>query len=155
MQAIVLSVLAAIAVDAPVSEVTVFSDRARVTRVGRVILSGTQAVALPLLNDRIDPATIRVEAQGAEVVRVDIVREEPDAVPADEARKLLAEINALDDELTRKHEEVSALQQQVDALSRIAPQVPQGDPLRPPPRLESSGWLTAVSFIHDASERDR
>ena len=38
-------------VDAPVTDVTVFSDRARVVRTARVSLSGTERLELPLLRE--------------------------------------------------------------------------------------------------------
>lgn len=156
MQSLVVAVVfAATAVEAPVAEVTVYSDRARVTRSGRVPVSGTQQVELPLLLDTVDPATIRVESTGAEVVRIDIVREEPNDLPVNEARALLAELNTLEDKLTALRQQHQAHAQQAEVLLRISPQVPDGDPLKPPPRLESSGWMTALSFIGDSAAQQQ
>src|SRR5262245_29170550 len=98
------------ATDAPVTHVTVFSDRAAVTRTASVKLSGAQRVDLPVLLDTVDPTSIVVEASGAEVRRVDIGPVNEDALVPSEARKLLDEISAVDDELSRRRGELAAMQ---------------------------------------------
>src|SRR5256885_15701202 len=80
----------AVSVDAPVSAVTVYSDRARVVRSAKVSGSGARRVEI-VVPQRADPASIRVEADGAQVTRVEIARLDEAQFPADEARKLLAE----------------------------------------------------------------
>src|SRR6185295_14724955 len=62
-----LSLTALAAIDAPVREVTVYSDRARVVRAASLTANGVQTVELPLLLETVDTNTLRVEAQGAEV----------------------------------------------------------------------------------------
>src|SRR5262245_33607792 len=80
-------------VDAPITSVTVFSDRARVTRTGHAQVSGSsEKFELPLLGDRVDPDSIRVEVSGAELKRVDIAHVDAEDFPIDEARALLGEI---------------------------------------------------------------
>ena len=74
------------AVDAPITQVTVFTDQARVVRTAQVQVNGTLSLELPPLRDTIDPASVRVEAQGAEVRRVDIERLEPEKLRTDEAK---------------------------------------------------------------------
>ncbi|MFN7134418.1 MAG: DUF4140 domain-containing protein, partial [Myxococcales bacterium] len=84
MTPLLLALLAA-TVDAPITDVTVFSDRARVTRTATVTLGGTQPVELPVLSDAIDAATVRVEVRGGELVRVDLQRLLPGEFPVTEA----------------------------------------------------------------------
>src|SRR5207247_1062882 len=103
-----LALVLAGAAEAPVTAVTVYSDRARVTRSASVAVKGTERVELPLLNELTVPATIRVEAQGGEVVRVDVERVNDDQLPVDEARKLVGELDRADDELARAQSEVEA-----------------------------------------------
>ena len=55
-----IALLAALAVKAAVSQVTIFSDRARVVRGGDVAVDGRTAVELPLLPDSVDATSIRV-----------------------------------------------------------------------------------------------
>ena len=77
------------AVDAPITSVTVYSDRARVVRTAQLTVSGTQRVELPTLRGTVDASSIRVEAEGAEVTRVDLRPVGPEALVPSEARKVL------------------------------------------------------------------
>ena len=163
MPVIGLSALSALwlgAVDAPVTLVTVYSDRARVVRTAKVSLSGTQRVELPYLLGAVDPASIRVEAQGAEVTRVDIRRVGTEALPATEARRLVTEMERLDDQLAQVRVERDAYTAQLAVLGRVRPVVP---PLEPAPsnattaprpsRLDASGWRAASDFLVDSTAR--
>ncbi|MBF5043758.1 mucoidy inhibitor MuiA family protein [Aggregicoccus sp. 17bor-14] len=141
------------AIDAPVTDVTVFSDRARVVRTARVSLSGTERVELPLLREGVDPESIRVEADGAEVLRVDIRPVSRAAFAADPARKVLAELERLDDALTRARAEKDAYEAQLKAVAGLQPQAPESPVDAPPPRLNATGWSAAVSFVVETTER--
>jgi hypothetical protein len=138
--------LALAALDAPVTQVTVFTDQARVVRTAQVPLNGAQRLEFPPLRDTVDVASVRVEAQGAEVKRVDIERIAPEELRTDEAKKLLSEIDRLDAEIDRLDQERVALNAQREALQRVAPTVPQGDPLKAAPRLNAAGWTQAATF---------
>ncbi len=148
-QLLLLLTLAA-AVDAPVTEVTVFSDRARVVRTATVATSGAQAVELPPLPQSVDPSSIRVEATGAEVKRVELTRLEDDELPVDEAKLLISALQAADDELAKLNAESTAVRKQTDSLQRIAPGVPAADPLKPPAKLNPAGWTAAIAFVTDS-----
>jgi hypothetical protein len=143
------ALLLAAAVDAPVTEVTVFTDQARVVRTARVSVNGTTAVELPALRDPIDPSSIQVEAQGADVRRVDIERIEPEKLRTTEAKALLAEIDKVDQDLARGQLEQNALATQRDDLQRISPTLPQAEPLKPAPKLNASGWAAGAQFASD------
>ncbi len=138
--------------DAPVTHVTVFSDRARVTRTAKVSVSGTQAVALPVLRETVDPATLRVEATGAEVARVDLRRVSAEQMPEDEAR-LLDTLLRLDGELQRLYAQRDAHRQQARQLAALTPTPESAESLRPPPKLEPSGWMATVRFVTDAQAK--
>lgn len=162
MPVIGLSALSALwlgAVDAPVTSVTVYSDRARVVRTAKVSLSGTQRVELPYLLGAVDPASIRVEAQGAEVARVDIRRVGTEALPATEARRLVTEMERLDDQIAQVRAERDAYTAQLAMLGRVRPVVPP-EPSTPnattaprPSRLDASGWRAASDFLVDSTAR--
>lgn len=136
----------AAAVDAPVTAVTVFSDRARVTRTAQVSANGTQSVELPLLLDGIDPASVRLTASGAEVRRVDLAHIEADAFPANQAKALLDQLDALDDQLRLADAQRQSAQALLNALDRIRPTLPPSDPQKPAPRLNASGWAQSLGF---------
>lgn len=141
-------VLAA-AVDAPITEVTVFTDQARVVRTAKVTVNGTASVELPALRDPIDPSSIQVEAQGVEVRRVDVERITPEKLRTAEAKALLADLDKVDQELARVQLEQTALVTQRDDLQKVSPTLPPADPLKPSPRLNPSGWTAGSQFASD------
>jgi Domain of unknown function (DUF4139)/N-terminal domain of unknown function (DUF4140) len=151
-----LAVLAApAAIDAPVREVTVYSDRARVVRVASLTVNGVQQVELPLLLETVDTSTLRVEAQGAEVRRVDVAFVDAEDVPADEAKALLQKLEQLDDQVALLGTQRSIAQAQVQALGRITPTMPPADPLKPAPKMNPSGWTAAIQVVDDSEEKQR
>jgi hypothetical protein len=140
------------AVDAPVAAVTVYSDRARVTRQGHVDVQGTTQVDLPLLRDNIDPGSIRLEADGAEVTRVDIEPVAPDDFPRDAAKALLAQLDDVDLRIQRVQADEAALAAQLAVLQRLAPTLPSDAAPRPLLKLSSAGWTASLRFIAGATE---
>src|SRR5262245_19987642 len=84
--------------DAPIAEVTVYSDRARVRRRGSVTLEpGVAVVRLPELPGATLTDTIRLSAGGARVLRVEAAPIERERFAIDQARKLLDELDAVGD----------------------------------------------------------
>ncbi|MBM4777762.1 MAG: DUF4139 domain-containing protein [Archangiaceae bacterium] len=132
------------AVPSPISQVTVFTDQARIVRSATVAAPGT--VEFPPLPDTIDASSVRVEAQGAEVRRVDLERLTPEAFRTAEAKQLLTELDGLDTELTRLSREAQALREHRDALLRLHPALPANDNVRPAPKLSPQGWTAALQF---------
>ena len=151
------------AIDAPITAVTVYSDRARVTRTATLTLTGgAQRVVLPILAGSVDPGSILVEAQGgADVQHIEIGRVEASELPlpVSDAEKLLRSLDQLDDQLTRVQAENQAYRTQASAVTRMLPAPgalsPQGpaDLVRPPPRLTATGWPGALQFVRQSSER--
>ncbi|HZS37012.1 MAG TPA: mucoidy inhibitor MuiA family protein [Polyangia bacterium] len=141
------------AVPAPVTGVTVYSDRARVTRTAQVTLSGVERVELPLLLDTVDPATIVVEADGAEVRRVDVEHVDAEDFPRVEARELLSQIEKLDDELARVRGDRSAQLAMLRALAQLKPEPSTEDAMRPVPKLNPAGWPQVLEFVDTFGER--
>jgi len=143
------------AVDAPITSVTVYSDRARVVRTAQLTVSGTQRVELPPLRGGVDAASIRVEAEGAEVTRVDLRTLSAEALTTSEARKVLDALDRLDDQLVRTGTERDAASAQLAALQGLRPahnaETERDKPL--PPKLDPSGWNAATSFLVDTSTR--
>lgn len=138
--------LAMAALDAPVTQVTVFTDQARVVRTASLSINGTQSLEFPALRDSVDVSSLKVEAQGADVKRVDIERIAPEKLRTAEAKKVLAELDALDAQLDGLNQEYGVVSSQRDALQRVAPTVPTGDPLKAAPKLNSGGWAQGAQF---------
>jgi uncharacterized protein DUF4139/uncharacterized protein DUF4140 len=150
-----LSLAALASIDAPVREVTVYSDRARVVRAASLTVNGVQTVELPLLLETVDTNTLRVEAQGAEVRRVDVAFVDAQDVPADEAKALLAKLEQLDDQIALAGAQRSISQAQVQSLEQVAPVMPPSDPTKPQPKLNPSGWTSALQAMDDAQAKQR
>lgn len=132
------------AVPSPISQVTVFTDQARIVRSATVAAPGT--VEFPPLPDTIDASSVRVEAQGAEVRRVDLERLTPEAFRTAEAKQLLADLDGVDTELARLARESQAIREHRDALLRLHPALPANDNVRPAPKLSPQGWTAALQF---------
>ncbi|MCY1023407.1 mucoidy inhibitor MuiA family protein [Pyxidicoccus sp. MSG2] len=142
--------------EAPISAVTVYSDRARVVRTATLTVSGTQRVELPRLPDFVDPDSIRVEAQGAEVSSVDVRPADAPPFPQQEARKLLDALDTLDDDLARAEAERAAVGLQLEALRQVHPKVnpysmnpATGE--RPP--SPAATWSASAGFLVDTAAK--
>lgn len=142
-----LAAAATTAVDAPIAEVTVFSDRARVTRVASFELTATERIELPALPDTADPSTVRVDAAGAEVLAVDLARLELDELPLEQAREALAGLEGAEERLAAARGERAAHASALAAMARLAPTPAQGDPSRPPQKMDPSGWAASEAFL--------
>lgn len=136
-------------VSLPVREVTVFSDRARVVREGPVrIAAGSTTLRLPTLPPTLDPRTVRLEAKGAKVVRVEVQRAIADEVDRTEAEKLVREIERLRDELAALDDQTRVLNDERALLLRVRPSaVPLAGAQQTPMTLDPSGWRASLSFF--------
>jgi hypothetical protein len=149
----VLLPLPARALEAPVSAVTVFSDRARVTRTATLTLDGRQRVELPLLVDRADAGTIRLDGVDAEVQTVDLKWVAGDeAFPRDEARQVLAALDAVDADIAQVSRD-RGIQGLYEVLGSVQPAVPGVDAPRAAPKLEAGGWAGVLGFARGWTER--
>jgi len=144
---------AATPVAAPITSVTVYSDRARVIRTAEVQLSGTKPIPLPLLVDQADSSSIQVSADGGDVERVDIAWVPASGFPRDKARSVLDDLEAVDTEIAKLTREREAWQAMVDTVRTVRPTTPTGDPLRPPPKLNAAGWPMALEFVRATALR--
>ncbi len=144
--------LLAAAVEAPITQVTVFTDEARVVRTAQVPVDGTRDLEFPPLRDNVALDSIRVEATGAEVKRVDLARLTPDAIRSADVKPLLDEVEKLDTELDRRAQERTALAQQRDAIARMSPVTPSSDPLKPAVKLNGTGWAAGSQFLLDSTK---
>jgi hypothetical protein len=149
----VLSLLAALALaqtaPLPITDVTVFSDRARVTRSGSLPVNGDKKLELATLVDSIDLSTVIVEVVGAELQAVELSHLDDEQLPVGEARTLLTQLEENADAIAKLSSETAALEDEKRTLAALSPQVPQGDPLKPAPKLSPAGWTAAVGFTAD------
>lgn len=148
---------------APITGVTVYSDRARVVRSTRLQLeAGRQRFVLPLLSTNIDATSIRIDARPApgqndvDVERVEISRVEGSELPVSETQKLLDDLDHLDIELERLSEENGAYRSQLELLGRLSPAAPPTPSVLTggkPTSLNSTGWGNVFQFLRGAMEK--
>jgi len=133
----------------PIREVSVFSDRARVVRRGNVTLpSGQQRVRLPVLPATIDPDSLRLEAEGGSVLRVDLRRAGQGEFPRSEAERLVAELEQADDVMKALNDRHRTLTEERQLLLEVRPEAGQPAESTAPPRLlDPSGWKTGLAFV--------
>lgn len=145
------------AIDAKVSHVTVYSDRALVQRTASVPRagSGSRKITLPLLVGSVDPQSIRLASSNGEVLSVDIRYVDSSDLPVAEAEKLLASLEALQALTQKTQNEAAVYRRQLDLVRRLQPTVPPlptADPQRGA-RLRATEWPTILGFIERAQER--
>ena len=145
------------AIDAKVSHVTVYSDRALVQRTASVPRAGSspRKITLPLLVGSVDPQSIRLASSNGEVLSVDIRYVDSSDLPVAEAEKLLASLEALQALTQKTQNEAAVYRHQLDLVRRLQPTVPPlptADPQRGA-RLRATEWPTILGFIERAQER--
>lgn len=139
---------AAAAVETPITEVVVYSDRARVTRRGAARLApGIHAVRLSDLPGTTLLDTLRLGAEGAEVLRVE-------AGPVLRVRAGLDRVEALLDDVETRQAAIAALaarRQVLEAeqalVDRFGPEPLPGDEENATPPVDPSGWAPVRRFV--------
>lgn len=136
-------------VEAPIDEVLVFSDRARVIRRGALAPGrGLRTLRLPDLPGGALIETVRLSASGAKVLRVEAAPVEQDQVAIAEVEALLTAIEAIDDQRAELQMARQVLDAEADLLTRLTPipAVKEGDPAPAP----AAGVLDKVlGFLGD------
>lgn len=139
---------AAEVVAAPISSVTVHSGQARVVRTARLDLQGNvRTVQLPLLPATADPASVRLEAEGAaEVVHLSLTRVGGDRTraPTDHDKQTLAELDQAIAAAVSEQEVFEGLA----GVSGWKPSLPEETS-----RVDPRGWQRAVRFLEDFAAR--
>jgi hypothetical protein len=136
------------ALDAPVTQVTVFTDSARVTRTVKVSAE-TNTFVFPTLPNSVDVSSIRVDSSAAEVQRVDIERQSPEETKPEIVKQSIQEIDAVDASLDRTRRELASLGTQANTLASLRPQMPQNDGVKPTAKLSALGWKASTAFAVD------
>jgi hypothetical protein len=138
-------------IEAPIREVTVFSDRARVRRRGHAALkAGAGVLRLPDLPGAAFLDTIHVSATGARVVRVETTPVERDRLEIGQAVKLLDELDAADDRAAELADKAALEQWEIDLLTRLAPEPQVSEEKREGRKgvgLDVGSWWKALDFI--------
>jgi uncharacterized protein (TIGR02231 family) len=114
--------MADITMEAPISEVTVYTDRARVTRRGTVHLqAGEQRVSVDNLPATLQDDSVRAGGRGAgvRILGVEVVRQFVTEAPEANVAELQKELEALQDQDAALSDEDAALSAQLDFLKSL------------------------------------
>jgi len=115
-------------VSAPIKAVTVFADRAEVTRVVDVSLpAGATTLVIDNLPASLFPESVRVNGEGGKDVVIGSVETKPfyaEAAVSEQERQLKAEIEALQDRRNSAADRIASLQVQLDFISTIGRDMP-------------------------------
>ncbi len=140
-------VVGLVAAEAPITQVTVYSDQARVVRSMTRAIAGEQTVELATLPASVEESSIRVEVTGGELRRVLLEWVAPEQFTTEAARSVLTELERLDTELDRLTRQRASLERQRDALLAVSTKSPETEPTRPAPKLAATGWLAGQAFL--------
>ncbi len=138
------------AIESTIERVTVFADRAEVTRAGT--LSGGRTVRFAGLPGWVDEESVRVRlspAQGTRIADVRVQREFLAQASDAAVREAEAAVQQLDDQMRRLNAERQVLRQSREHLDKIvlfsADKLPRDGASRPVPPEEYAGFLDFVS----------
>ncbi len=144
----------------PITAVTVFSDRARVTRSGPVRFggAGVRALRAPDLPGAAMADTLRVTAQGARVVRVETHPVERERASIDQVDGWLADLEKAADKIALAQGRLADARAELQMLSGLqaAPPVAEKDRLgKPPPPLAPDAWRGLQDHLAARREKAR
>ncbi|HOX46246.1 MAG TPA: mucoidy inhibitor MuiA family protein [Myxococcota bacterium] len=154
-------VVQSVSVEAPIGEVTVYSDRARVRRkASRELSGGIHTLRLPDLPGAVLLDTVRVEVTGARVLRVEAVPIERERFSLEQIEGLMDRMEKLTDALGRLDGRISVHQLELSLLQGIQPQpaAPEADRLgKAPAAILPDAWREVLNFLvkrRDASRAE-
>ncbi|MCA9560975.1 MAG: DUF4140 domain-containing protein, partial [Myxococcales bacterium] len=140
---------AAALVDAPIDGVTVYSDRARITRAGSAEGAvGVRALRLPDLPGATLLDTIRLSADGAEVLRVEAAPIDRPVHVVGDTEGLVAAIEAQQAAIARLDARRAVLLTEVSLLTELGPAAVPEDQEKAPP-VDGAGWSAARAWLVD------
>ena len=144
-------------VDAAIQEVTVFSDRARVHRRAEVVLpAGVHGLRLPDLPGAALLPTVRLEARGGTVIRLEVTPLQRERLTLEDANALVTRLEALFDQTAKVDAETAVLGAQLQALQGIRPAGPVPENQRegrPAPPISPATWKRSLDFLAASQSR--
>jgi hypothetical protein len=140
-------------VEAPIGEVTVYSDRARMRRRAKVKLkAGIHPVRLPDLPGAVMLNTVRVECRKARVLRVETVPVERERFSIDQVEEHITKLEALTDKLAALDRTSGVYHLELSFLTSVTPKMPVDESKRVgkklPPVLVSV-WKKVLDYLDE------
>ena len=145
----------ATALDAPIAQVTVYSDRARIRRRARHKGgAGVHALRLPDLPGAVLLDTVRLSCKGGRVLRVEVTPVERERTSIDQVEELIDKLEQLRDRDTLLVAEESVYHQQIGMMAALqpAPPVDEKDRVgRAIPPLRPDLYVKVMDFAQQRS----
>jgi hypothetical protein len=139
--------------EAPVWDVTVFSDRARVRRRANLDLkAGIMKLRLPDLPGAVMMNTVRVECKGARVLRVETTPVQRERFSIEQVEELIEKLEKLTDQLAILDRETGITSQELGFLQGISPKPPVDESKRvgkPAPPVQVDVWSAVLKFVEE------
>ena len=141
----------AITLDSKITQVTVYSDRAEVTREGKLNLDkGIQQLVFDNLPDAVDRDSIQVNGKGAAVLKdVKIQARYFADIPDQERKALFDREQSLSDQLIRLGDLKKVSEGEKDFIQRISEKLTSNQEESATPELDPAKWLKMVAFYGD------
>jgi hypothetical protein len=138
-------------IEAPIAEVTVFSDRARVRRRGHATgKAGIEIVHFPSLPGAVFLDTVRVSTTGGRVLRVEATPIQRERLSIAQAAKLLDELDAANDRLTEMDDRRATDDWEAGFLRALSPAPPVPEDKREGRKnlvADVGSWWKALDFL--------
>lgn len=146
-------------IEAPIVEVTVFSDRARIRRRGRApAKAGARVVRLPDLPGATLLDSVRLSATDARVLRVVVAPIARERLEIEQAKKLLDELDSVDDAFAELNDRAARDEWLLATITRLSPAPPVPEEKREgrrPLALDVGSWLKALDFLGERATTAR
>lgn len=147
------------AVEAPIDQVTVYSDRARVLRRARPQLAaGPQALKLPDLPGAVMMDSVRVGCAGARVLRVETVPVERERWSIEQVEELIEKLEKLTDELALLDLRRGIHQLELNYLAGLNPRAPVPEDERVGQQVHiiaPAAWKKVLDFLQRRRAKGR
>ncbi len=147
------------AVEAPIDQVTVYSDRARVLRRARPQLgAGPQALKLPDLPGAVMMDSVRVGCAGARVLRVETVPVERERWSIEQVEELIEKLEKLTDELALLDLRRGIHQLELNYLAGLNPRAPVPEDERVGQQVHTiapAAWKKVLDFLQRRRDTGR
>lgn len=146
-------------VEAPIDRVTVYSNRAQVTRAARPLLpSGPTVLRFERLPPTIEPTSVRVSATGARVLRAEVSSVQTEAIAVDSFRAQLEKLEALQASRQALVDARQLAREELELIQTLQPasfvEAAQRNG-RPLPKVSMSGWLETADFFIRRADQSR
>lgn len=138
-----------------ISEVTVYADRAEVTRVAKRSLSaGEQVVAFRGLPDQLDQNSIQVSGTGPAVLQdIRFERRQLDKTPHAKVEKLDDQIQTLSDSIRAIDDNMSHARREIEFIQSIANGLTRDNSKETPIELDPAKWTQMVTFYREKLDK--